>query len=167
MIKKKKSTINENAWERVRAEHSISYISQVGVTSVAALLFIGFLKRKKCCFMSDYFVWVCLTVGSSPGWQSICVWGGSSLHGAISTVELQLANSYKHRYTERHVRPVKRHVKSVVGCVLLPCLPHSPHQGHTGGWDLCVRPWRSWSSSCQISACTWNRRPPTGTHARR
>lgn len=44
-----------------------------------------------------------LTKGSIPASHCMLAWGSSCLHGATSTVELQLANSYTHT----HIRPNK------------------------------------------------------------
>lgn len=44
-----------------------------------------------------------LTTASIPGAHCMLAWGSSCLHGATSTVELQLANAYTHTHT--HIRP--------------------------------------------------------------
>ena len=157
------NSINHNEWERHRK--SISYTSQVGVTSVAALRFIGRLKEENAGLMLDYVVTGVSHRGQLP-WLTLylCLGGLKSpwryIHCWVTVGKLLQTSIH----TERHIRLVNRHITSAVGWALMSCLPHSPRQGHTGGWDLCVRPWHSWSSSYQISACTWNRRPPTGTH---
>lgn len=55
--------------------------------------------------LSGYFVG--LTVGKSPASHSIWAWGSSCLHGATSTVELQLENSCSQTHKHTHIRPNK------------------------------------------------------------
>lgn len=107
-------------------------------------------------------VW--LTVGRSAGSHSMWPWGFSCLHGAKSTVELQL--TYSCTQTHMHqAKPGRGHMMSVVSRVLFSCVPRSPRQGRTDHAGPCARLWRTSSSSCQISAWTWNLQPPAGRHA--
>lgn len=101
-----------------------------------------------------------LTANNIPSSHSSWAWGSSCLHGATSTVALQLENSC----TQTHVKPNKPRKRSHLlnsRVRFPPCLPRSRYQGHRDHSGLCFRLWRMWSSSCQISLWTWNLRPPT------
>lgn len=75
---------------------------------------IGFLKGRNPFGLTNLCT-VCLTTGSAPASHTICVWGGSSLHGATMTVALQLTNSCTQ--TQAHIRvnkPGKGHMMAAV-----------------------------------------------------